>query len=96
MENNTNIEKLLEFSVGFTGCTVIAGTTAIVENFKILVVNDACVVNEILDKDGINITSSVLRLTGVTLNPGATITPPKNNWFSSVKLTSGNMIGYYI
>lgn len=95
MSNNKQIENTLEFMAGFDGCKVVSSTAPVVENFRAFVVNSDVVVSAILDKSGVNVLSA-LGLSGVTLKAGAFICAPRNSHFSSITLTSGSVVIYYI
>jgi hypothetical protein len=87
--------RSIDFQGGMTGCKVIANTSANTGAFQAFVVNADAVVSVALDRNGNNITSS-LGLTGVTLSKGMLISMPKGDYFSSITLTSGSIIGYLI
>jgi hypothetical protein len=87
--------RTLDFQGGLTGCRVISNTSANTGAFQGFVVNTDCVVTQVLDKDGTNLTSS-LGLTGVTIKQGMLITAAKGSYFSSITLASGSIVAYLV
>jgi hypothetical protein len=87
--------RSLDFQGGLTGCKVISNTSANTGGFQGFVVNTDAVVAQVLDRSGTNITSD-LGLSGVTIKQGMLITSAAGSYFSSITLTSGSVIAYYI
>lgn len=87
--------RSLDFQGGLTGCQVISNTSPNTGGFQGFVVNTDCVVTQVLDKDGTNLTSS-LGLTGVTIKQGMLITAAKGSYFSSITLASGSIVAYLV
>jgi len=87
--------RTLDFQGGLTGCKVITGTGVNTGAFQGFVVNTDAVVAQVLDKDGINVTSA-LGLTSFTIKQGMLITAAKGSYFSSITLTSGSIVAYFI
>jgi hypothetical protein len=87
--------RTLDFQGGLTGCKVITGTSANTGAIQGFVVNTDAVVAQVLDKDGTNITSA-LGLTSFTIKQGMLITAAKGSYFSSITLTSGSIVAYFI
>jgi hypothetical protein len=87
--------RSLDFQSGLTGCQVISNTSANTGAFQGFVVNSDAVVAQVLNPAGTNITSA-LGLTSVTVSQGMLITAAKGSHFSSITLTSGSIIAYYI
>jgi hypothetical protein len=87
--------RSLDFQGGLTGCRVISNTSANTGAFQGFVVNADCVIAQVLDNNGVNLTSA-MGLSGVTIRQGMLITAPKNSYFSSITLTSGNIIAYLV
>lgn len=85
--------RTLDYTAGLTGCRVISGTSAVTGAFQSFIVNEAAVVSQILDQNGVNLMSSI-GLTGVTLSAGILISAPKGAYFSSITLASGSVVAY--
>jgi hypothetical protein len=87
--------RSIDFQGGMTGCKVLSGTSANTGGFQAFVINADAVVSAVLDKSGNDITSA-LGLTSITITKGMLISMPKGDYFSSITLTSGSVIGYLI
>jgi hypothetical protein len=87
--------RSIDFQGGMTGCKVLSGTSANTGGFQAFVINADAVVSVVLDKSGNDITSA-LGLTSITITKGMLISMPKGDYFSSITLTSGSVIGYLI
>jgi len=85
----------IQYSAGLSGCKMITGTSAVNGPFQSFIVNEALVVSAILDRDGNNLLTS-MGLTTVTLSVGMLISAPKDNYFSSITLSSGSAVGYLV
>jgi hypothetical protein len=81
------------FSAGYTGCTIVANTTAKTGRFRGFVVNSNAVVSACLDKSGASLMTP-LGLSGVTINQGMFISVGDGDYISSITLTSGSIILY--
>jgi hypothetical protein len=81
------------FSAGYTGCTIVANTTAKTGRFRGFVVNSTAVVSACLDQSGASLMTS-LGLTGVSINQGIYISVPDGSYISSITLTSGSIVIY--
>jgi len=87
--------RSLDFQSGLTGCKVISNTSANTGGFQGFVINSDAVVSQLLDKDGVNITSA-MGLSSTTVSQGMLITAAKGSYFSSITLASGSVIVYYV
>ena len=87
--------RTLDFQGGLTGCRVISNTSANTGAIQGFVVNTDAVVAQVLDKDGTNITSA-LGLSSFTIKQGMLITAAKGSYFSSITLTSGSIVAYFV
>jgi hypothetical protein len=87
--------RSIDFQGGMTGCKVLSGTSANTGGFQAFVVNVDAVVSAVLDKNGNDVTSA-LGLTSVTITKGMLISMPKGDYFKSITLSSGSVIGYLI
>jgi hypothetical protein len=81
------------FSAGYTGCVVVANTSARTGRFRGFVVNSDAVVSACVDRNGTSLMTSI-GLTGVTLKQGIFIPVADDNWISSITLTSGSIVLY--
>ena len=80
------------FSAGFTGCTVVANTSAKTGRFKGFVVNSDAVVSACVS--GSTNLMTQLGLTGVTLKQGIFISVPEEQTITSITLASGSIVLY--
>lgn len=74
---------------------MITGTSAVVGPFQSFIVNEAAAITAITDKNGNSLLSS-MGLSGVTLSVGMFITAPKGDYFASITLSSGSLVGYLV
>ena len=81
------------FSAGYTGCVVLANTSAKTGQFRGFIVNSDCVVSACLDQNAASLMTS-LGLSGVTINQGMFISVADGDYISSITLTSGSIILY--
>lgn len=81
------------FSAGYTGCVVVANTSAKTGKFRGFVVNADAVVSAILDKNGTSLMSAI-GLSGVTLKQGIFIAVADGDYISSITLASGSIVLY--
>ncbi len=89
------VSRSIDFQGGLTGCKVISNTTATVGAFQGFVVNEEAIISQVLDKNGVNVTST-MGLTGTTISQGMLITAAKGTYFSSITLVSGSIIVYFV
>lgn len=87
--------RTLDFQGGLTGCKVISGGGASTGAFQGFVVNTDAVVAQVLDKNGTDVTST-LGLSSFTIKQGMLITAAKGSYFSSITLTSGSIVAYFV
>lgn len=78
------------------GCVVIKGTTTFNGPFQGFIANTVTVVDAVFDSKGNNVTTTIGLDSGFQIQPGGLITMPEGEFFSSIKLTSGDAIGYRI
>ena len=83
------------FSAGYTGCVVLANTTAKTGRFRGFIVNSDCVVSACLDQNSASLMTS-LGLTSTTIRQGGFICVPDGSYISSITLTSGTIILYNV
>ena len=90
-----DLSRDIQYSAGLNGCKMITGTSPVTGPFQSFIVNEALVVSALLDKDG-NSLMAKMNLTTVTLSVGMLISAPKDDWFSSITLSSGSAVGYLV
>ena len=83
------------FSAGYTGCVVLANTTAKTGKFRGFIVNSDCVVSACLDQNSASLMTS-LGLTSTTIRQGGFICVPDGSYISSITLSSGTIILYNV
>jgi len=84
---------ILERISGSNGSCLVTGTNAKVTEFEAFVVNEDCIVAELL-LNGDDITDSVYGIKGHTLSAGMIIFSPTGKTFTSITLESGSVILY--
>ena len=83
------------FSAGYTGCVVLANTSAKTGQFRGFIVNSDCVVSACLDQNAASLMTS-LGLTSTTIRQGGFICVPDGSYISSITLSSGTIILYNV
>lgn len=92
---NDDLSRDIQYSAGLSGCKMITGTSSVTGPFQSFIVNEDLVVSALLDKDG-NSLMAKIGLTTVTLSVGMLISAPKDDFFSSITLSSGSAVGYLV
>ena len=84
---------ILERISGGNGSYLVTGTNAKVKEFEAFVVNEDCIVAELL-LNGHDVTDEEYGLKGHTLSAGMIIFSPTGKTFTSITLESGSVILY--
>jgi hypothetical protein len=87
--------RSIDNQAGLLGSRLITGTNVIEGAFQSFIVAEDTVVTKVYNSIGIDVTGR-LGLTSITLKAGAFISMPKNDYFSSIKLTSGSVVAYFV
>ena len=87
--------RSIDNQAGLLGSKLITGTSVIEGAFQSFIVAEDTVVTKVYNSIGIDVTGR-LGLTSITLKAGAFISMPKNDYFSSIKLTSGSVVAYFV
>jgi len=84
---------ILERISGSNGSYLVTGTHSIDAEFEAFVVNEDCIVAELL-LNGDDVTDGVYGIKGNTLSAGMIIFSPTGKTFTSITLESGSVILY--
>jgi hypothetical protein len=84
---------ILERISGSNGSCLVTGTNAKVYEFEAFVVNEDCIVGELL-LNGHDVAGDVYAIKGHTLSAGMIIFAPTGKTFTSITLESGSVILY--
>jgi hypothetical protein len=87
--------RSIDNQAGLLGSRLITGTSTIEGAFQSFIVAEDTIVSKVYNSIGIDVTQK-LGLTSVTLKAGAFISMAKGDCFSSIKLTSGSVVAYFV
>ena len=87
--------RSIDNQAGLLGSRLITGTSTIEGAFQSFIVAEDTIVSKVYNSIGIDVTQK-LGLTSVTLKAGAFISMAKGDYFSSIKLTSGSVVAYFV